>query len=211
MREPFVVTDELPTIHVYFQRSTDTVTMRLQEQYGLMLVYPSCNGTDGCNGFNVKSLNTTFLPDRHRKSEPIYIMWTSIMLKPRKGLWSPNHFVPLLALTDVPGIASVPQTDFSYQSPTYQQEFPDLTSSMKAKKTQKRQKMPQLIKKKNLKKSKHYEQDSEHDFSSSFEEVQSAKRQKLSATPSKKNKTSPICQAVLMRTANLLTSRQHQR
>ena len=37
MREPLVVTDELQTIHVYFQRSTDTVTMRLQEQYGLML------------------------------------------------------------------------------------------------------------------------------------------------------------------------------
>ena len=31
------VTDKLPTIHVYFQRSTDTVTLGLQEQYGLML------------------------------------------------------------------------------------------------------------------------------------------------------------------------------
>lgn len=267
MRDPFIVTDELPTTHVYFQRSTDIVSSRLQEKFGFMperrplsvsgdgnclfnavsvalcgaeryadelrvrtviemvmnaekyksspsaktyltlapnykdacvecgrngayssvwtivaltsvigrpihSVYPPCNGTDGSNGFIVRSLNTTFLPDTNCKFEPIYIMWTSTTPKPRKGLWSPNHFVPLLALTDCPGIASVPQTDFSSQSPNYRQEFPDLASSMVTSRTLNRQKIPKLAKQKYSKRRK-YEQSEIHDPSSSFDSKKS--------------------------------------
>ena len=37
MRKTFIVTEGLPTIHVYIQRNIDTMTRRLQEKYGQIL------------------------------------------------------------------------------------------------------------------------------------------------------------------------------
>ena len=249
MRQPFVVGDQLPTTHVYIQRSIDTVSHIIKEKYGIMplrkplfvsgdgnclfnavsvslcgsqrlaaelrvrtviemvmnadnykhcsdaktyltlapsykeacvdcgrngafssvwtivalstvigrpihSVYPPCNGTEGSNGFIYRSLNATFPNDGSSKVQPIYIMWTSTVHH-HKGLWSPNHFVPLIALTDVPGIptelSDPPQTNFSASSPTYQQDFPDLSSSLDLENSSKSQKLSNLSPKKDAK------------------------------------------------------------
>ena len=102
-------------------------------------VYPPCNGTEGSIVFIYRSLNATFQTDKgSQAAQPIYIMWTSTIEFP-KGLWSPNNFVPCLALTDVPGIPckednSAPkqteETNFSTSSQSYNQNFPDLSSSL---------------------------------------------------------------------------------
>ena len=79
----------------------------------------------------------------------MYIIWTSTIECP-KGIWSPNHFAPLLALTDVPRIPckediSVPQqteeTNFSISSQSYNQNFPDQSSSLEFSNSPKRRKL----------------------------------------------------------------------
>ena len=120
-------------------------------------MYPPCNGTEDSNNFIYRSLNATFQTDKVKLLNPyIYIMWTSTIECP-KGLWSLNHFVPCLALTDIPWNPckediSVPQqteeTNFSTSSQSYNQDFPDQSSSLEFSKSPKGRKLSRSVSKK---------------------------------------------------------------
>ena len=119
-------------------------------------MYPPCNGTEGSNSFIYRNLNATFQTDKGSEAaQPIYIMWTSTIECP-KGLWSPNHFVSCLAPTDVPGIPckedillpkQTEETNFSTSSQSYNQNFPDLSSSLEFSNSPKRRKLSRSVSK----------------------------------------------------------------
>ena len=102
-------------------------------------VYPPCNGP---NDFPYRTLNTTFLPDKCVRGKPIYIMWTSTQVS-SKRTWTPNHFVPLVdfPVEDKAPEMMIPTKNCSASSPTYEQDFPDLSSSLEFTQNAKRQKL----------------------------------------------------------------------
>ena len=62
----------------------------------IMSVYPPVNGL---LDKTVPILHRTFVPTEEDSSRaPIVIMWSSVLV-PFRGIWTPNHFVPLLATT----------------------------------------------------------------------------------------------------------------
>ena len=86
----------------------------------IVSIYPTVNGVADKT---VPILHTTIEPRNKLSRQQLHIMWSSTMSPPPVGIWTPNHFVPLIERKSTP----IEVTLSPQRSP---EEWPDLPKNL---------------------------------------------------------------------------------
>lgn len=84
----------------------------------IVSIYPPVNGL---LDKTISILHTTFAPTKDASAAArIVIMWSSVSRPSSRGMWTPNHFVPLLAIKNSATIDLRSSTKQTYEAATNQ-------------------------------------------------------------------------------------------